>query len=301
MGWFGLLGMVVLPMVMTAVAGCSAVPVARTPLCGPSGSLRVGVMDPVEGRGSSRGAGLSSEQRESLGKLLTVASGCQVELEPLDSPERARMKLAARKWDAAFLPPGLTAFALRAELGYTPLRPLGLRQSSLSAVLVGEGSRLRHLSDLNGAKVGLLPRGSLGGFYLPLYNMHGLSLGRVSFALDYASLLAMLKRGEVDAIAWDESMPDPGPAVRRLQVDGHAIPLGSLVLSSALAKADYLPFLKTLDDAAAQMPESIGYSASGLPQQQKLQPLKAIVDNVESWSMPLEGQPHRVYGRKITS
>lgn len=288
-----------LTLVITIVPGCSFGPAAPRSLCGPAGNLRVGVMDPAEGRGSASSAGLSPQESEALRDLLTNASGCEVELEPLASPERARTKLATRQWDAAFLPPGLTAYSLRAELGYIAIRSLGQRQISRSAILVLDGSRLHQLSDLNGARIGLLPRGSLGGFYIPLYNMHGLSLGRVSYALDYTSLLDMLQRGEVDAIAWDEALPDPGAKVRRLQVDGHAMPLGALVLSKELASADYLPFFKILDGAAAQMPGSIGYAASILPRQQELQPLKGIVNNVESWSLPLDGQPHRVYGRKV--
>jgi phosphonate transport system substrate-binding protein len=291
----------VLTVVITVMSGCTLGPAARRPLCGPSGTLRVGVMDSAEGQGSAASAGLSPQESEGLRNLLIQASGCDVEVEPLASPERARTKLAARQWDAAFLPPGLTAFSLRPELGYVALRTLGQRQTSRSAMLVLDGSRLRQLSDLNGAHVGLLPRGSLGGFYIPLYNMHGLSLGRVSYALNYPSLLAMLQRGEVDVIAWDEALPDPGSGVRRLQVDGHAIPLGALVLSGDLAGADYIPFLKTLDDAAAQMPGSLGYAASVLPLQQELQTLKAIVNSVESWSLPFDGQPYRVFGRKVAS
>ncbi|MEB3263772.1 MAG: PhnD/SsuA/transferrin family substrate-binding protein [Synechococcus sp.] len=282
-----------------ALAGCGGGPQARTPLCGPTGTLRVGVMDPAEGRRSPQGAGLSDGEIEALRNLLEQASRCTVELEPLASAERARTKLASRQWDAAFLPPGLTAFALGQNLGYSPLRSLGSRQSSRAALLVRSDSRFRRVADLNGARVGLLPRGSLGGFYLPLYNMHGLRLGPVSYGLDYASLLARLQSGELDAIAWDESLPDPGPGIRRLQADSRAIPLGALVMGAPLTGADYLPFLRVLDGSAAQMPASIGYAAAVLPEQQTLQPLKAIVAAVEGWSLPQEGQPHRVYGRKV--
>lgn len=298
MPWHASMPRLLVATVLMALAGCSGSTQVRTPLCGPSGTLRIGVMQPEEGMDFSSGAGLSPMEQEQLGKLLTLASGCQVELEPLASPERARMKLADRQWDAAFLPPGLTAFALRADLGYVPLRTLGRRQASRSALLVREDSPLRKRSDLNGAHVGLLPRGALGGYYFPLYNMHGLNLGRVSFAFDYNSLLSMLQEGEVEAIAWDEALPDPGAAVRRLHINEHAIPLGALVLSRALAQADYTAFLKTLDGAASQMPVSVGYSAAALPRQDELQPLKGIVGAVESWNMPLEGQPHRVYGVK---
>ena len=38
------------------------------------------------------------------------------------------------------------------------------------------GSSATAIQDLNGQRLGLLPRGSLTGFYLPLYNLHGIRL-----------------------------------------------------------------------------------------------------------------------------
>jgi hypothetical protein len=35
-----------------------------------------------------------------------------------------------------------------------------------------------------------------------------------------------------------------------------------------------------------------------LPEAQRLQRLRTVVTNVESWTLPLKGQPYAVYGRK---
>jgi phosphonate transport system substrate-binding protein len=144
----------------------------------------------------------------------------------------------------------------------------------------------------------LLPRGSLTGFYLPLYNLHGLSLSQVSYALNPADLATMLERGEVDAIAWDEALPLPSAPVRRLHVDSHALPLGALVLSGSLVRSDHTSFLRTLDANAALTPVGLGYASGVLPKQQAIQPLRAIVEDVEGWQLPLDGQPYQVFGRK---
>ncbi len=53
-----------------------------------------------------------------------------------------------------------------------------------------------------------------------------------------------------------------------------------------------------MDQSAAQLPPSLGYVAGVLPEAQGLQRLRTVVTNVESWTLPLKGQPYAVYGRK---
>ncbi|CAK6694901.1 PhnD/SsuA/transferrin family substrate-binding protein [Synechococcus sp. CBW1107] len=279
------------------LGACGSSPGSSSALCGPTGVLRVGLLAPSGGI-TSTARTFSDAELQALKSLLLQASRCDVALEPLNSVDRARTSLSERRWDLAFLPPGLTAYAMGSSAGYTSVRSLGSSRRSRSAILVRESSRIRSLQDLQQARIGLLPRGSLTGFYLPLYNLHGLNLARVSYALNHAALLAMLDHGEVEAIAWDEALPPPSLAVRRLHVDAHVLPLGALVLSGSLTSSDYIAFLRALDDNAAQMPTGLGYAAGVLPEQQAIQPLKAIVESVEAWQLPLDGQPYRVYGAK---
>jgi len=297
--WLALMGKTCLLILSLLLASCRGTWNTGKALCGPNGALRVGLIDPREGLDASSQQPFANQDIENFQTMLAQASQCEVKLEPLHSTDRARERLADQEWDVAFLPPGLTAFALQQAAGYSPLRVLSVNQTSRASILVLASSRFQRLADLNGARIGLLRRGSLTGFYLPLYNLHGLSLNQVTFALNYTALLNMLKAGKVDAIAWDDSQAPASVPVRSLTTDTHKIPMGALVLSGALAKANYLPFLKSLDESSVQIPPWLGYAATILPNQQELQLLKAIVESVESWEMPLDGQPHRVFGRKV--
>lgn len=292
---------------LVAIAGlamsllaCGHQPTSKVSLCGPTGQLRVGLVGAEEGRASAAQAALSDQDISRVRDLLTVASQCEVMLEPVASPEQARQRLGSGGWDVGFLPPGLAAFALEgsADRGYSLLRPLGQRSQSRSQLLVRATSDLRTLQQLNSARLGLLPRGSLTGFYLPLYNLHGLSLQSVHYSLSYSELLEQLRGGKLDVIAWDASLPDPGGDVRVIVNDPNLIPVGALVLSQPLVAADHQSFLKVLDESAPQLPPSLGYVAGVLPETQALQRLRTVVTNVESWNLPLEGQPYAVYGRK---
>jgi phosphonate transport system substrate-binding protein len=289
-------------LVGVAIVGCQGPSPSGEPLCGEGGVLRVGLVGSVEGEESAGVGVLEDDQVFALRDQLTVASRCEVRVEPVRSPDLARSRIASHAWDLAFLPPGLMAFALEADPPYVPLRTLGASRQSRSSIVVLDASPIRSLADLGGARLGLLPRGSLTGFYLPLYNLHGLQLGKVVYALDYAALADLLERGEVDAIAWDEARRDPGFPVRRLQTDSHAVPLGAMVVSESLAQGNLNRLLAALDSSARDLPPGLGYVPGGTPGGQGSVPaLRAIVTHVESWNLPVEGRPYRVFapgGRK---
>ena len=292
---------VALLLAVLSLSACRRDQASQVRLCGSAGQLRVGYVGAEEGRARGGQAILSDQDLSRMRDLLTVASRCEVLLEPAVSPEQARQRLGGGEWDAAFLPAGLAALALEGSGsgGYNLVRPLGQRSQSRSQLLVPAASTRRTPQQLQGARLGLLPRGSLTGFYLPLYNLHGLSLRSVHYALSYSELLEQLRAGRLDVIAWDAALPDPGADVRLLSEDRNAIPVGALVLSQALVAADHQPFLQVLDQSAAQLPPGLGYVAGVLPEAQRLQRLRAVVNNVESWDLPLEGQPYAVYGRKL--
>jgi phosphonate transport system substrate-binding protein len=291
-------------LLMAVVAGllsaCSPQAQQSVSLCGPTGQLRVGYVGADEGRARGGQAVLPDAEISRLRDLLTVASRCDVQLEPVASPEQARLRLGAAEWDAAFLPAGLAALALEgAGSGdYSLVRPLGQRRQSRAQLLVRADSERRSLGQLKGARLGLLPRGSLTGFYLPLYNLHGLSLSSVHYALSYSELLEQLRSGKLDVIVWDSALPEPGGDVRVVLEDRNSVPLGALVLSQGLVAADHQPFLRGLDASASQLPPSLGYVAGVLPEAQELQRLRAVVNSVESWDLPLEGRSYAVYGQK---
>ena len=280
---------------LVAISGCGWGGSSQRSLCNDSGILKVGV---VEGHGASFGQKAAAWDDATMFRFrdqLMEASRCEVQLEPVGSPDLARARLASGAWDIGFVPPGLMAFAMTRDSPYTPLRSLAAPRQSRSSIAVIAGSPHQQLADLDGARVGLLPRGSLTGFYLPLYNMHGLSLSQVVYALDHAELLKLLEQGKVDAIAWDEARPEPGTPLRRLFVDEHPIPLGAMVMRRAMVKEDPSSFLRSLDAITRELPSALSYVPGELATSGAVPALNAIVGNVESWQLPIHGQPHRVF------
>jgi phosphonate transport system substrate-binding protein len=285
---------------VTLLSGCKRFDKDQVSICGPTGQLRVGYVGAHEGRQLESQTVLANQEIEKIRELLTVASQCDVVLEPVVSPEQAYVRLSAGQWDAAFLPPGLTALSLENRGGshYSLLRSLGRRQDSWSVLLVQSGSSYQSIKQLGKARLGLLPRGALSGFYLPLYNLHGLRFASVHYALSYEELLEQLRTNKLDVIAWDRALPDPGGDVRPIFEDENRIPLGAFVLSQQLVARNYQPFLKSLDENASLLPPRLGYVSGQLPETKDLYRLRSIVDNVESWDLPQEGLPYDVYGVK---
>lgn len=265
----------------------------QLPLCNASGILKVGVMGYREVTAET--TNLDPDELLRLRNLLTEASRCEVQIEPVRTSDLARSRLAARAWDVGFLPPGLLAFAMIQDPPYVPVRTLGVDRLSRSAILVPAESPIRSPADLIGARVGLLPRGSLTGFYLPLYNLHGLPLAKVSYALDYPGLLDLLNAGAVDAIAWDEANPEPARPLRRLLVDDHPIPRGAMVVSESIGRGNISSFLRSLDQEGHDLPPVLGYVPGALRQEASAGSLRSIVIDVESWELPLNDRPHQIF------
>lgn len=282
-------------LVTTACGGRQTSDVA---LCGSGARLRVGLVGAAEGRAQSAAQLLPDQDQFRLRELLTVASRCEVQLEPVLSSEQARLRLQSGDWDLAFLPPGLTALALEQRGSYALVRQLGRRSNAKSQMLVRADSGFETRGDLRGRRLGVLPRGSLTGFYLPLFNLYGLRFSEVHYALSYAELRAMLTNGEVDVIAWDGSLPIDSTRFKVLHEDSHVIPLGALALSQSLLQSDHQPFLRQLDENVTQLPPSLGYASGVIPEPYALQELRAIVTAVEGWTLPKAGQPYIVHGSK---
>jgi phosphonate transport system substrate-binding protein len=118
------------------------------------------------------------------------------ELQAVDQIERGN-------WDIVFAPPGLAAMAT--QRGYTPLFPLERANASEHALLVVlEESPITELADLSFQPVAMGKPGSAAGYYLPLYNLYGLTLKEVLFAPTPKTLLEWVSNGTVVAGAISE-------------------------------------------------------------------------------------------------
>ncbi|MBW4611657.1 MAG: phosphate/phosphite/phosphonate ABC transporter substrate-binding protein [Hassallia sp. WJT32-NPBG1] len=127
-----------------------------------------------------------------------------VELEPTYNELQAIEQIHRKQWDIVFAPPGLAAIAINKEL-YIPLFSMGgvsSRQRSLLVVL--DDKPIKKIADLANKTVTLGQTGSAAGYYVPLYDLYGLTLAQIRFAPTPKTILQWLSEGSVDAGALSE-------------------------------------------------------------------------------------------------
>lgn len=124
-----------------------------------------------------------------------------VEIEPAYNELQAIEQIHRKKWEIVFAPPGLAAIAIDQDL-YLPLFTLEeVDNERRSLLVVRNDSPIQTLLDLNNKIVALGEPGSAAGYYLPLYDLYGLTLAEARFAPTPKTALQWLADGEVDASA----------------------------------------------------------------------------------------------------
>ena len=147
----------------------------------------------------------SVDKYEPLQRYLATQTNSIVELEPAYNELQALEQIQRQRWSLVFAPPGIAAIAINEEQ-YIPLFPLervGSRERSL--LVVKKDSQIKNLVDLSNKKVALGQPGSATGYYLPLYDLYGLTLAQVIFAPTPRQVLQLLQNGTVDAGALSEA------------------------------------------------------------------------------------------------
>ncbi len=159
--------------------------------------LTIGVVSYERGTGTV-------EQYKPLQEYLAEQTNSVVELEPAYNELQALEQIQRNNWSIVFAPPGLAAIAIGQEL-YIPIFSLE-RISSLerSVIVVPQASSAQSLVDLSNKIVALGNPGSAAGYYLPLYDLYGLTLAEVRFAPTPKTILEWLSQEQVDAGALSE-------------------------------------------------------------------------------------------------
>lgn len=143
----------------------------------------------------------SLERYEPLQQYLAEQTKAIVEIEPAYNELQALEQIHRKKWEIVFAPPGLAAIAIDQDL-YLPLFTLEEFDSERRSMLVvREDSPIRTLLDLNGKVVALGEPGSAAGYYLPIYDLYGITLAEARFAPTPKTALQWLNDGEVEASA----------------------------------------------------------------------------------------------------
>ena len=180
----------ILSLVMVSAVGCTNVDTESTD------KMTIGVVS----YGDSE---VSLEQYQRFQAYLAEQTKIAFELEVAYNELQAVQQIESGNWSLIFAPPGLAVIA--GKQGYSQLFTLDdADKSEHSLIVVPEDSPIETLTDLTFQTVGMGKPGSAAGYYLPLYNLYGLTLEEVQFAPTPQTLLSWLEDGTVDAGAISE-------------------------------------------------------------------------------------------------
>ncbi|MEO1764249.1 MAG: PhnD/SsuA/transferrin family substrate-binding protein, partial [Cyanobacteria bacterium J06629_18] len=147
---------------------------------------------------------ISFEKYERFKNYIAAEMESIVELEPAYNELQAIDQINRKRWDIVFAPPGLAAISIDRQL-YEPLFSMGevsSRQRSL--IIVRDDSPIQKIPDLANKTIALGQIGSAAGYYVPLYDLYGLTLSDIRFAPTPKTVLQWLNEGSIDAGALSE-------------------------------------------------------------------------------------------------
>ncbi|MEL7242383.1 MAG: PhnD/SsuA/transferrin family substrate-binding protein [Cyanobacteria bacterium J06573_2] len=147
---------------------------------------------------------ISFDKYERFKNYIAAEMESIVELEPAYNELQAIDQINRKRWDIVFAPPGLAAISIDRQL-YEPLFSMGevsSRQRSL--IIVRDDSPIQKIPDLANKTIALGQIGSAAGYYVPLYDLYGLTLSDIRFAPTPKTVLQWLNEGSIDAGALSE-------------------------------------------------------------------------------------------------
>ncbi|MEM6591299.1 MAG: PhnD/SsuA/transferrin family substrate-binding protein [Cyanobacteria bacterium P01_C01_bin.73] len=141
---------------------------------------------------------VSLEKYQRLEDYLAEQTQTAFELEVAYNELQATEQITRNNWSLVFASPGIAAIATRQ--GYSPLFPLaGQGNAQHALIIVRADSEIKTLGQLQDKVVALGEPGSAAGYYLPLYDLYGLTLQAARFAATPKQVLQWISDGEADA------------------------------------------------------------------------------------------------------
>ena len=237
------------------LTGCTGEPEA------PIGRLTVGIVSYGEGSASL-------DQYQRFQQYLGEQTGALVELEPVYNEIQALEQIQRQSWSLVFAPPGLAAIAID-QGQYLPLFPLASQGTEVSVLVVRADSDITTLSDLQNKVVALGEPGSASGYYLPLYDLYGLTLAEIRFSPTPKTALEWLSQGEIDAAALSRSQFERYGAglasTLRVIHQSRVIPPGSLLVGPSVDRNQEEVIRQALGQASSDIVGDAGYLATSSP------------------------------------
>lgn len=229
-------------------------------------------------------------------------TGSLVRLEPTFNETQALERIHSREWSLVFAPPGLAAIAI-AQNQYLPLFPLRGINNLRSILVVPKASPIRNLKELQGKTVALGKPGSATGYYFPIYNLYGLTLGEIMFAPTPKTVLEWVAQGKATAGALSmEEFLSYSPQLsqtefRVLYTDPHYVPPGVVLIGPTIERNRQEQIRKVISEAPSVLAQSAGYVPNGpLPDYQYMISVVERVNSIfDGGSAPIRLKPARLF------
>lgn len=220
--------------------------------------------------------------------------GVPIELEPTSNESKALEQIQQRDWSLAFASPGLAAIAIAKEQ-YRPIFPLRGINNLRSVLVVRKTSPIQDIQQLQGQTIALSQPGSATGYYLPIYNLYGLTLADILFASTPKVILDWVTEGKVSAGAVSvadfnlyTSQADQ-EELRVLHTDIHSVPVGVVLISSMVEPSLQEQIYQAMNQVSPVLAQEAGYVPNG-PLPNYLYML-SVVERVQSISANVQKQP----------
>jgi len=186
-----------------------------------------------------------------------------IELEPALNELQAVQQINNKTWSVVFAPPGLAAIAI-GKNQYTPIFQLQGLSNLRSVLLVRADSSSMTIADLANKVVALGQPGSAAGYYLPLYDLYGLTLKEVRFSPTPATILEWLSKGTIDAGALSEEEFQQhrnqfGTTKFRVLHTSRAVPAGVVLVGPTVDANEQEQIKTAMNQATASIVEDAGY------------------------------------------
>lgn len=233
----------------------SFVPSCSSPSC-PQGKLTIGLV-------SYDSHMQAVEQYKKFQEYLAQKTCTFVELEPAFNELQAREQIKNKNWSLVFAPPGLAALAIEQEQ-YIPIFTRQGLPNERSVIVVKKDSFLQEISDLKDKVIALGTPGTAAGYYLPLYDLYGLTLAEIRFYPTPKTSLEWLAQNQVDAVALSEdefrlSRRQFQSNQFRILHTTRPLPSGSILLSPAVERKQEEVIINAMKEANSILVAGAGY------------------------------------------
>jgi len=255
------------------------------------GQLVIGVISYSEGE-------QTLNQYANFNSYLGKKMGAHIELEPAFNEKKALERIQNQAWSLVFAPPGLAAIAISDYQYLALFRQQGFNHSR-SILVVRNDSPIRELKQLEGQTVALGQVGSATGYYLPIYNLYGLTLAEVLFAPTPETVCEWVAQGKATAGAlslaeFNLYIPQLSQTkFRVLYIDPHNVPPGVVLIGPTVERNRQEQIHKIMSTAPSSLIQETGY----VPNEQlpDYQYMIAVVKRVRSIATHLHEKPARLF------